>query len=160
MRACRRLCLADLLATPEALLAAALELSEDRDSGCEGRSTCHCLAVVLDICAKEVWSAVQVRRCACYAHVRTVQFACHQGTCIQSTASLLTRLPALGFRHIAYRLQECWQKSRRMKVLSALLSAIFQGELFSRDWEEGCAADARCRHRGSDACAHACPTSI
>ena len=62
-------------------------------------------------------------------------------------------------RHNAYRLQECWQKSKRMQLLSALLSAIFQGELFNRDWEEGCPPDARCRHCGSDACAHACPTS-
>ena len=55
----------------------------------------------------------------------------------------MTRLPALGFRHNAYRLQECWQNSKRMQLLSDLLSAIFPGELFSRDWEEGCAADAR-----------------
>ena len=76
MRACCRLCLADLLATPEALPAAALELSEARDSGCEGRSVCQCLAVVLDVCAREAWSSVQVRRCAWYAHVCTVHFSC------------------------------------------------------------------------------------
>lgn len=40
--------------------------------------------------------------------------------------------------------QDCQQNSRRLGLLSALLSAIFQRNLFSRSWECGNTADNRC----------------
>ena len=163
-RARRRLCLADLLATPTLLpsAATALELSEDRESSGEGRSTCQCLAVVLDICARRAWSAVQVRCSACFAHVYTVHFACHELLRLKHcwVGDLIARFVLCVRMKIDDWLQECWQNSKRVQSLSALLSAIYQEELFSRDWEEGCPADLRCRRRGSDARTCACPTSI
>ena len=165
MRMCawRRLALAHLIAEPELLPAAATAMTplSDREADLKLAGRDHCLASVIGASADAAWSAIQVclsltftkgsaqhsarlllgrsqaqyNGCLRRRHSRKLCFATSHPDGMQSMQQTDVSADA--------QVQDCQQNSKRLPLLSALLSAIFQRELFGISWESSSTTDDR-----------------
>lgn len=168
-----RLSLAAMLDHPEYLTAEAVPL-EPLSQGelfRQGPSPNQCLVPILARAAQAAWAAVQVRiRAPCPLAVSGKAVISlpvfdmfgpetfrglsiyHIGSLHTTSASsplhfemhIVCPFVVCGRRTACGGVQDCQQNSRRLGLLSALLSAIFQRNLFSSSWECGNTADTRC----------------